>query len=136
MRNTLIFTLIATVFVLPQFVYAGSIDGSSPCLCAITRVIECDSQGECAEIQPEAVNIPTFIKIDFKDKTLGSLNSNGSKTTAIKNFEQADEHLVLQGAENKRAWSMMVTGETGKMSASVSGEGYGFLLFGSCTPLK
>jgi hypothetical protein len=135
MRNYLIIVLLAAVFMFPFFVYAASIDGSSPCLCAITDVIECDSQGDCREISPEEVNIPTFIKVDFKNKTLSGLNSADSKKTAIKRVEKTDRYMILQGFENFRVWSMMVTSETGKMSASVSGEDYGFLLFGACTVL-
>lgn len=135
MRNYLIIALLAAVLMFPHFAFAGSIDGSSSCLCAVTQIIECNSQGDCQEIEPEKVNIPTFIKVDFKEKTLSEFNIPNSKTTAIKRVEMEDTHLILQGAENQRAWSMMVTSETGKMSASVTGEGYGFLLFGACTVL-
>jgi hypothetical protein len=134
MCKTFIIVLLAAGLVFPQFAHAGAIDGSSPCLCAITKAVECDSQGECVEIRSEDVNIPTFIKVDFKNKVLKGVDTD-SRTTAIKNFEQGDGHMILQGAENQRVWSMMVTSETGKMSGSVSGEGYGFLLFGACTVL-
>lgn len=135
MRNHLMIVLLAAGLSFPCFAHAGSIDGSSPCLCAITKVIECNSQGECAETSPEEVNIPTFIKVDFKAKTLSGVDISDSRTTPIKHFEQGDGHLMLQGAENKRGWSTIVNQETGKLSSSVSGEGYGFLLFGTCTVL-
>lgn len=135
MRNFLTLALLAAIFILPHSASAEVIDGSSPCLCAITDVVECDSVGNCAEVEPEEVNIPTFIRIDLENKKLMDINSTGSKTTAIKNIEQAAGKLILQGAENQRAWSMMVTKDTGEMSASVSGEDYGFLLFGDCTVL-
>ncbi len=63
------------------------------------------------------------------------VNGADSKTTSIKTFEQTDGQLILQGAENQRVWSMLITKENGKMSASVSGSDYGFLLFGACTVL-
>ncbi|WP_300455669.1 hypothetical protein [Desulfobacula sp.] len=135
MRNYLIIVFLAAAFVFPCVACAGAIDGSSPCLCAITKIIECDSQGDCQEILPEAVNLPTFIEVDVKEKVLREFNTPDSKTSAIKRVEMADSQLILQGAENQRVWSMMVTSETGKMSASVSGEDYGFLLFGACTVL-
>ncbi|MCK5795146.1 MAG: hypothetical protein KAH12_10585 [Anaerolineales bacterium] len=135
MRNYLIIVFLAVAFVFPCFACADAIDGSTPCLCAITKIIECDSQGDCEETLPEAVNLPTFIKVDFKEKVLKGFNTPDLKTTAIKRVEMADRQLILQGAENQRVWSMTVTSETGKMSASVSGEAYGFLLFGACTAL-
>lgn len=135
MRNHLMIVLLAIGLAFPYFVHAGSIDGSSPCLCAITKVIECDSQGECAETSPEEVNIPTFIKVDFNAKTLSGVDIADSRTTPIKSLEQSDGRIMLQGAENQRGWSTIVNQETGKLSSSVSGEGYGFLMFGTCTVL-
>jgi hypothetical protein len=134
MRNHLIILVLAAVFVFPYAASAGSIDGSSPCLCAITEAVECDSQGKCSEVESEEVNIPPFIKIDFEKKSLGRLDNKDSKITAIKRVEKIDGNIILQGAENQRAWSLMLTGE-GKLSASISGEDYGFMLFGACTVL-
>lgn len=135
MRNYLMMALFTAMLVSPLFAHADPIDGASPCLCAVTKIVECDSQGDCQEVTPEVVNIPMFIKVDFKKNILSGFNSTDSRKTAIKAFEQADGHVILQGGENQRAWSMMVTSETGSMSASVSGENYGFLLFGGCTLL-
>ena len=135
MRNFLTLALLAAIFVWPQFASAEPIDGSSSCLCAITQVVECDSKGKCDEVEPEDVNIPTFIKIDFKNKSLMGVDGANSKTTPIKNFEMAGEQLILQGSQNQRVWSMILTKNTGTMSSSVSGLDYGFLLFGACTVL-
>lgn len=135
MRNNLIIVLFAAALLFPGSALALSIDGSSPCLCAITKVIECDSQGKCGEIRTKDINLPTFIKVDFINKQLSGMDTADSRTTAIKNFEQGDGYLILQGAENKRVWSMMLNSETGDMSSSVSGDGYGFILFGACTVL-
>lgn len=80
-------------------------------------------------------SIPTFIILDLKTKSLRGIISNHAKATPIKRVEMTDSYLILQGDENNRVWSMMVNRDTGKLSASVSGEQYGFLLFGSCTLL-
>ncbi|MDX2492974.1 hypothetical protein [Desulfosarcina sp.] len=135
MRKNLMTILLAAALVFPCFVHAGPIDGSSPCLCAITKVIECDALGECAEVSPEDANIPTFIKVDFNARILSGVDSVDSRTTPIKNFEQGDGVLMFQGAENQKGWSTIVNPKTGKLSGAVSGEGYGFLLFGTCTVL-
>ena len=135
MHKNLILLLLAAGLIFPCFAHAGPVDGSSPCLCAITKVIECDSQGDCAEVSPEDVNIPTFIKVDFNAKTLGGVDSSDKRTTPIKNFEQGNGYLMFQGAENQKGWSTIVNQKTGKLSSSVTGEDYGFLLFGTCTVL-
>lgn len=137
MRHNIIGILTSIFLILPGFaspaLAASPVDGSSNCLCAIMEVVECNLKGECSEVTPEEINVPSFIKIDFKKKSLGSLDETDPKVTEIKAFEKDDVHLILQGSENQRAWSMMVEIETGKMSASVSTDDYGFLLFGKCT---
>lgn len=132
MRTYLIIAWLSAAIIFPHVACADPIDGASPCLCAIRTVIECDSQGNCQETLPETINIPTFIKVDFENRILSGLDKEESKTTSIKTIEKTDRYMVLQGDENHRAWTMMVNSGTGSMSASVSGEGFGFLLFGNC----
>ena len=44
-------------------------------------------------------------------------------------------NIILQGVENGRGWSIVISEETGKMSATVAGDEIGFIVFGACTPL-
>ncbi len=60
----------------------------------------------------------------------------GGRQTAIKNIERINGKTILQGVQEGRGWTMIISEETGKMSASVSGDGFGFIVFGACTPLK
>jgi hypothetical protein len=59
--------------------------------------------------------------------------SNRTDVSVIKNFERVDGRLILQGAENGRAWSIVIFEENGKMSATISDEEAGFVVFGACT---
>jgi hypothetical protein len=54
--------------------------------------------------------------------------------TPIKNVELVDGNIVLQGVEGSRAWSMVIAKETGKISATVSDNQVGFVVFGACIP--
>jgi hypothetical protein len=113
---------------------AGDFDGSKKLICAPSDVFECGPAVECQRATPELVNIPRFIQIDVKKKQLsGSLGTGEKVTTSIQNVATKDGKLTLQGAENARAWSLVIDQETGHMSASVSDNIEGFLLFGGCT---
>ena len=56
-------------------------DGSTPLLCAVTEVQECEPGGACQRRTPEAVNLTPFVRVDVKAKRLGSVD--GSRTAPI-----------------------------------------------------
>lgn len=113
---------------------AGQFDGSVPLLCAVIQVVECDADGECYPVQPEIANIPRFLKINFKNKTISGTEESGRKgTSQIKNIDRAKGNMILQGSENGRGWTMVISEETGKMSATVSDDQAGFVIFGATT---
>ena len=127
--------VLSFIFVVPLSVAAGDFDGSKQLLCAITEGIECGPDGECLEVMPEDINIPAFLKINFKEKKISGTRENGEiASTKIENMVRMDSKLILQGAENGRGWSMVITEATGKMVFSVSGDEVGFVAFGACIP--
>jgi hypothetical protein len=42
----------------------------------------------------------------------------------------------MQWMHNGRGWTLVISEESGKMSATISDDQVGFVLFGACTPLK
>ena len=115
---------------------AAAFDGSAPLLCAVIQVIECGAGSECVEVSAETAGIPNFLIIDFENRTIRATEQSGRKeTTAIQNVQHVDGKLILQGAENGRGWSIVIDEESGKMSASVSDEAVGFVVFGASTSL-
>lgn len=121
-------------------VWAADFDGSRTLLCAPVDVAECLIGPDCSPATLEAANVPHFIRVDFKAKTLSGRDHEGDdESTAIQNVRNSDGETVLQGAESGRAWSIVIDQETGQMMGSVAGfsptgERIGFLLFGACTP--
>lgn len=53
----------------------------------------------------------------------------------IKNFARIDGGIIMQGVQADCGWTIRISEETGKMSASVAGGQVGFILFGACTAL-
>jgi len=113
---------------------AADFDGSTPVLCAITKMLECQKKSGCEQVFPEEVGLPPFAKIDFQNRvisTTGATEDGKTRTTEIKSIQRDRGHLILQGFEI-RAWSVTIGEKSGKMTMAVAGEEDGFVLFGTC----
>jgi hypothetical protein len=112
---------------------AADFDGSHQLLCAPTDVAQCDAAARCERVSPSEVDLPSFLRVDFKKKAIRNLEPP-ERSTPIENIRSADGLTVLQGAENGRAWSLVIDQATGRLTGSVAdGEG-AFAVFGACTP--
>ena len=116
----------------PGAATAGGVDGSKPMLCAVTETVECAYEGECVHGSAEDVNVPPFLVVDPKAKQLSE--HRGERKSPVQTVFEKDGQVVLQGYEN-RAWSMAISKETGRLSATATGPEAGFVVFGICTDL-
>ena len=131
--------LLAGLIAFPSL--AGDFDGSSPLICAVMDIVECQPGGKCQEVTAEDVGIPQFFKINFKEKKISATQSGGTtRSTEIENLEHIDGKLIIQGAEDGiegvrdgLGWSMAIAEETGKTVLTASGDEVGFVVFGACT---
>ena len=111
-------------------VYAATFDGSKPLICAVSEVVDCGRHEGCEVAYPEDVNLPTFIRVNFKKKEL----KGGGRDTKIENIVSTDASMILQGMGIEgRSWTMSLNKETGKMTGGVVGEDFVFAIFGECT---
>jgi hypothetical protein len=112
---------------------AGKYDGSKPMLCAVTAVSECTKDGACERSAPqEGNNLPGFVRVDVKAKLLSD-NDGGGRKTAIQSSALVDNLLMLQGAENGKAWSIVIASDSGVFGSSVVEDDGLFAIFGRCT---
>jgi hypothetical protein len=115
--------------------FAADFDGSKTLRCVPTDASECTGAGECERVTVEEINIPKWIYVDFGKKEFSGKDSDGEQeTTAIESVRTADGRTILQGAENGRAWSIVIDQASGDMSATVAANATGFVLFGVCQP--
>jgi len=112
---------------------AGRHDGSTPLLCVPIGVTECGAEGECKRGTPESVNLPQFIRVDVKAMTIRS--EEQKRESPIKTIEHMNGKLILQGTQGERGWTMLIDEDTGRLSATVTADGEGFVVFGACTVL-
>lgn len=119
----------------PSTVVAAQYDGSVPLLCAVIEVFECEAGAECHRGDADSVNLPPFVKIDVPQKVLSTTEAAAEqRTSPIRHVEHLDGQLTLQGGESRRAWSLIIAEGTGKLTATITDDQLGFVIFGACTP--
>ena len=135
MHKLTAFSLTLCLSLTPFAVLSANYDGSVPLLCAPIEVLECEAGAECHRGNAESVNLPPFVKIDVPQKVLSTTEAAAEqRTTPIRHVEHLDGHLSLQGGEGGRAWSLIIAGGTGKLTATITDDQVGFVIFGACTP--
>ena len=114
----------------PATATAAGLDGSAPFLCAVVQALECEPDGKCERTTPEEMNLPAFIRVDPKAKTI---SGQGGRTAPVHDMASVEGKLVMHGGQHGRGWSAVVAQETGKMSVSVVDGAAIFVIFGVCT---
>ena len=107
----------------------------TPLLCAPGEPIQCESDGQCTRVTIQSTRLPRFIRVDFAAQQLSGVAGGEKVVTAIKNRQQLDGMLILQGAENGRGWSMAINEKSNEMTLTVAGDQIGFVVFGACLRL-
>jgi hypothetical protein len=119
------------LFLVPLAGAAGQkYDDSTPFSCVPTIVIECVSTGECRPGTPQSNNLPDFFEVNLKEKTIGA--EEKKRVSSIKEIDRSNNELTLYGSESGHSWILMIRENTGRMSASITGDGESFVIFGIC----
>jgi hypothetical protein len=108
-------------------------DGSRNLVCAPSDVVECDTAARCERESPAEIDLPNFVHVQFAKKRLVG-TSGDERTTAIQNLQNVNGLTILQGAENGRAWSVVIDQASGRMSGSIADSEGAFSIFGACLP--
>jgi hypothetical protein len=118
-------------------VLADDLTGSDRFLCTSVLATSCGDDGECESAPPWELNIPQFIKVDLDARTLSTTKTSGeNRSTRIKSVERENGLIILQGSEQGRAFSFVITEETGMSSIAVARDGLAVAVFGACLPTK
>ena len=112
---------------------ASKFDGSSNLICAALDITACVDGVSCAKGQARIFDLPEFMTVDFKKKSIHA-DYDGGKTadSPFKNFQTTESQLIIQGVENNHGWSMAIHRETGRMSVASVGEEVTYTMFGAC----
>jgi hypothetical protein len=105
--------------------------GSEDLLCAPSDVAQCDASARCERVSASEVDLPPFVRIRLGKKQLVSVTTP-ERVSAIENVREHEGLTILQGAENGRAWSLVIDRASGRLTGSIAdGEG-SFVLAGAC----
>jgi hypothetical protein len=104
-------------------------------LCVPGPVYHCVSDRDCKSELPEDEYIPEFIEVDLKRKTLATTRASGEdRSTPIQSQKRDAGYIYLQGVENGRSFSMVISENTGGLTFVVAADGETATMFGGCTP--
>ena len=127
--------LLAILNFSPQAI-ADDLGEASRFLCSSAWAIACSADQVCETGLPTEWNIPQFVVADLKAKTLSTTPASGERrTTPIGSVRTEDGLIYIQGTELGRAFSIVVSGASGKLSASITTQDMTIAVFGACTPL-
>ena len=98
--------------------------------CTLSRGYECIPAG-CKEWPVKDFNLPRFIRIDLKNKTITSLDRKIPTNSGIQAVEEIPGMTVLLGVE-KRGWTIALGKDSSSLSLSIAGDEEAFVLFGAC----
>ena len=128
--------LVTLLLCLPAVAQADDLSGADRILCTAVQVTHCTETGECATDLPWNLNVPQFIEVDLGAKTLATTAASGeNRATPIAQMYREEGLIVLQGLENGRAFSFMISEQTGAATVAVARQGLAVSVFGACTPL-
>jgi hypothetical protein len=120
----------------PASASADDLTGQQTFLCSAAQAAVCTDYGDCETAAPWDLNIPQFIEVNLKDKTLSTTKASGeNRSTPIRTLVREDGQIVLQGVEAGRAFSLVIIEKTGDLSVAVAREGKAVAVFGECTPM-
>ena len=88
------------------------------------------------EGQASSFELPQFMFVDFENKVVRATDESGHKEVSpIKNSEQTETQMILQGVDNRRGWSAAIDRQSGRMTVSSAGPDVSLMIFGACTAL-
>ncbi len=121
---------------LPLGVFADDIRGADQLLCSTLQASICLPDDGCTTVPASALNIPRFINVDTRAKTLSTTAASGeNRHTQVSSVERADGLLRMHGYEQGRAFTLLVPELSGEATFTSVSEGRGVVVFAACTPV-
>jgi hypothetical protein len=106
-------------------------------VCAINEVYECVTVTGCSRVSLEDANVAGIMVIDIEKKQLRSAPiGEEPRTDAIEGMTTTNKAILLHGTgkrETDRAWSALISLETGKLTAGLSTLDSSISLLGNCS---
>ena len=113
---------------------AENVEGVDKMICAAAQAQICFETGECFAATPFELQVPDFILIDTKKRTVSTTKASGAnRSTEFTHLTREDGLISLQGIEGGRAFSFVIEELTGQLTAAIARDGLTVTVFGACT---
>ena len=127
-------TIVLAGLLLAGTAYADPLTGVNRFVCAASQVQICLEGDTCYSASPWELDVPEFVVIDLKKKSISTTKSSGDdRSTTFNNSVRSEGNIFLQGLEAGRAFSFVIDEATGYMSVAVARDGMVVSVFGACT---
>ena len=114
---------------------ADNVTGADKLLCSVNIALLCTDDGECEAGTPWSMNLPEFIEVHISEKMLSTTKTSSEKRiTPINHLGRSDGAIFVHGNQNGRAFSFVITEETGMVTYAVAAETMVITGFGACLP--
>jgi hypothetical protein len=115
--------------------FADELTGASRFLCSVVTVSRCDIDG-CMDDTPDGALIPQFVIVDLGAKLLSTTPASGqNRSTPLQSVRREGGLVVLQGLENGRAFSFVISEKSGNASVAIAREELVLAVSAVCTPM-
>jgi hypothetical protein len=126
----------ALAWIAPSVLRGDDVSGKDRVLCTVIQATQCTPDGVCRSDDPTALNIPQFLEVDLKAKTVSTTKaSGGNRSSSIGNLVRDGGIIVIEGLENGRAFAFVIDEKDGIASMAVARDGSTVSAFGACTPM-
>ena len=129
MRALLVSVALVGVALSPWAVVAAPLDGSTPMLCAVNQVMDCEADN-CERTTAAEAQVPPFVRIDVQRRLLSSID--GARTSPIAQTNRTNGRLMLQGMQNQRVWGVVINEQSGQMWVTLAEDDGAIVLSGAC----
>jgi hypothetical protein len=101
--------------------------------CSTVEVLECAIGLGCNEETAVSMPVPQFLRFDLEEQVIRARRADGTiLTTPILSSSKVNSGFIFQGVEQELAWSILISELDGRLSLSVTGDKFAYVIFGSC----
>lgn len=115
---------------------ADQLGDANDLLCYGLTATICELDGHvCESFEPWELNLPDFVEVDLRNSTISSTEASLEElVTPVTTIVRSEGRIVLQGMEGDKAFSWVMSQDTGEGTMTVSAVHLGVTIFTVCTP--
>ncbi len=134
MRLMILASIALSSLVVAPVLLAENVEKSDRIVCATTTAVLCVENGDCFRVMPDEIDLPRFILIDTKKRTLSTTKlSDRPRNTEVDRLSRAGGRILMQGMEDGRAYSLSIEDDIGLLTGAMAKDGVTLSVFGDCT---